>query len=133
MSLPGANSEVGKTRVHFKVNSGIAQCKTYKTYWKKSRYESFTRIHQDMWESTAITLWAKLLSGEIPFKASHRRLLWPSMVSSSFLLFLSILLSCIFFLACCLAFLLALSLSLIPALSLFLYFFLYSFLPSFLP
>jgi len=91
-----------------------------------------------LWESTAITLWAKLLSGEIPLKASHKRLLWPSVVSSSFLQFLCFLSSCIFFLAffldfsCCFAFLLALSLSFFHSFSSFLYLFLCSFLPFFL-
>lgn len=120
-SSPEANSEAGKAKVHFKVNSGVAQCVNLMKHTGKSQYMSHS--HQSiktLWESTAITLWAKWLSKEIPLKASHRGLLWSSMFCSSFLLCISFFLSCIFFIAsaldftwfypsCCFAFLLDLS------------------------
>lgn len=102
-SLPEANSEAGKTKVHFKVNSGVAQCVNLMKCTGKS--QDMSHSHQSiktLWESTAITLWAKWLSKAIPLKASHRGPLWPSMFSSSFLLFISFFLSFIFFLACAL-------------------------------
>lgn len=55
-----ANSEAGKAKVHFKVNSGVAQCVNLMKHTGKS--QNMSHSHQSiktLWESTAITLQAK--------------------------------------------------------------------------
>lgn len=109
-SLPEANSAAGKAKVHFKVNSGVAQCVNLMKYAGKGQDMSNSdHFIKTLWESIAITLWAKWLSKEIPLKASHRGLLWPSVFCSSSIYFLLSFLHFLHFL--CSWFYLSLSLS----------------------